>query len=128
MIRSAAIQVGQIIKQEVTDFNDSNLFILQAIPEKVLQKKQFPIARIDALPTTINTYFSNKKNFEEVGCQVNLFVNTNRELDTYLTIFEKILSAHQYECFFSTTEFVNEYGVHHLIMRVQKYQNIKGVF
>ncbi|RHW46083.1 hypothetical protein DS832_06960 [Bombilactobacillus bombi] len=128
MIRSAAIQVGQIIKQEVTDFNDSNLFILQTIPEKILQKKQFPLVRIDALPTSSNTYFSNKKRFEEVGCQINLFVKTNKEMDTYLTQIEQILSSHQFECFFSTTKFVNEYDVHHLIIRVQKYQNLKGVF
>lgn len=127
MIRSAAIQVGQIIKKEVADFTDSNLFILQNIPESVLAKKQFPIVRIDALPTVSNHYASNKKHLEDVGCQINLFVKTNREVETYLNKIEKSLSIHEFECFFSTTEYNSEYEVHQLIIRVQKLQNIKGV-
>lgn len=127
MIRSAAIQVGQIIKKEVADFTDSNLFILQNIPESVLAKKQFPIVRIDALPTVSNHYASNKKQLEDVGCQINLFVKTNREVETYLNKIEKSLSTHEFECFFSTTEYNSEYEVHQLIIRVQKLQNIKGV-
>lgn len=127
MIRSAAIQVGQIIKKEVADFTDSNLFILQNIPESVLAKKQFPIVRIDALPTVSNHYASNKKQLEDVGCQINLFVKTNREVETYLNKIEKSLSIHEFECFFSTTEYNSEYEVHQLIIRVQKLQNIKGV-
>lgn len=127
MIRSAAIQVGQIIKKEIADFTDSNLFILQNIPESVLAKKQFPIVRIDALPTVSNHYASNKKQLEDVGCQINLFVKTNREVETYLNKIEKSLSIHEFECFFSTTEYNSEYEVHQLIIRVQKLQNIKGV-
>lgn len=127
MIRSAAIQVGQIIKKEIADFTDSNLFILQNIPESVLAKKQFPIVRIDALPTVSNHYASNKKQLEDVGCQINLFVKTNREVETYLNKIEKSLSTHEFECFFSTTEYNSEYEVHQLIIRVQKLQNIKGV-
>lgn len=127
MIRSAAIQVGQIIKKEIADFTDSNLFILQNIPESVLSKKQFPIVRIDALPTVSNHYASNKKQLEDVGCQINLFVKTNREVETYLNKIEKSLSIHEFECFFSTTEYNSEYEVHQLIIRVQKLQNIKGV-
>lgn len=127
MIRSAAIQVGKIMKDEITDFNDSNVFILQNIPETVLSKKQFPIARIDALPTVSNHYASNKKQLEDVGCQINLFVKTNREVETYLNKIEKSLSIHEFECFFSTTEYNSEYEVHQLIIRVQKLQNIKGV-
>lgn len=127
MIRSAAIQVGQIIKKEVANFTDSNLFILQNIPESVLAKKQFPIARIDALPTVSNHYASNKKQLEDVGCQINLFVKTNREVEAYLNNIEKSLSTHEFECFFSTTEYNSEYEVHQLIIRVQKLQNIKGV-
>ena len=128
MIRNAASQVGNLIKNMDIDFDDSNLFILKSIPEDLLQNKKFPIVRIDGLPTNEFTYSSNKKNYEEVSCQVNIWANTIKELETYQNLIEKNLSTHSFECFFNTQDFDDEYEVHRLILRVRKNQNVKELF
>lgn len=128
MIRNAASQVGNLIKNMDIDFDDSNLFILKSIPEDLLQNKKFPIIRIDALPTSEFIYSSNKKNYEEVGCQINIWSKTIKKLETYQNLIEKNLSTHSFECFFDTQDFDDDYKVHRLIMRVRKNQNVKELF
>ena len=59
MIRSAAIQVGNLIKNMNLGFNDTNLFINKKIPEEMLQNKEFPMIQINTLPTNSNDYASN---------------------------------------------------------------------
>ncbi|KRK93628.1 hypothetical protein [Companilactobacillus futsaii] len=128
MIRSAAIQVGNLIKNMNLGFNDTNLFINKKIPEEMLQNKEFPMIQINTLPTNSNDYASNRKNFETVSCQVNVLVATNREVEKYHNLIEKNLSTHQFECFFDTQELDENYEVQRLILRFNKTQNIKEIF
>lgn len=128
MIRSAAIQVGNLIKNMDIGFDDSNLFINKKIPEKNLQNKRFPIIQIDTLPTNSNDYSSNKKNFETVSCQVNILVLTNREVEKYHSLIESKLNTHQFECFFDTQEEDENYEIQRLILRFNKTQKIKEIF
>lgn len=128
MIRSAAIQAGNLIKDMNIGFDDSNLFINKQIPEKNLQNKAFPIIQINTLPTNSHDYASNKKSFETVSCQINVLANTNREVEKYHNLIESNLSTHQFECFFDTQEEDTNYEVQHLILRFNKTQNIKEIF
>jgi len=128
MIRNAAIQVGNWIKEFTIGFDDSNMFVLKSIPEELLQNKSFPIIRIDGLPTKSNIYSSNKKNYETVGCQVNLWATTNREIEKYHNLIESKLSTHQFECFFDTQETDKNYDVQRLILRFNKTQSVKEIF
>lgn len=127
MIRSAAIQVGNLIKDMNIGFDDSNLFINKKIPEKNLQNKMFPIIQINTLPTNSTIYSSNKKDFETVSCQVNVLAVTNREIEKYHTQIELFLSTHQFECFFDTQDDDENYEVQRLILRFNKTQNIKEI-
>lgn len=127
MIRSVAINTGKYLKNEVADFNDSNLFILSEIPEDILNKKQFPLARIDDLQTVPETYASNQKFTEISGCQINVWVETNQELENLKNQIEEVLSTHQIECFFIQSDFDNEYQVHRLIMRCQKINYLRRI-
>jgi len=128
MIRSAAIQVGNLIKKMNIGFSDSNLFVNKTIPEKNLQNKAFPIIQINTLPTKSYDYASNRKNFEIVSCQVNILVATNREVEKYHNLIESNLSTHQFECFFDSQEGDENYEVQRLILRFNKIQNIKEIF
>jgi len=128
MIRNAAIQVGNLIKEMNLKFDDSNMFVLKTIPEELLQNKSFPIIRIDGLPTNSNIYSSNKKNFETVGCQVNIWASTNREIEKYHNLIESNLSTHQFECFFDTQETDENYNVQRLILKFNKTQSVKEIF
>jgi len=128
MIRSAAIQVGNLIKKMNIGFDDSNLFVNKTIPEKNLQNKVFPIIQINTLPTKSYDYASNRKNFEIVSCQVNVLVTTNREVEKYHNLIESNLSTHQFECFFDSQEEDENYEIQRLILRFNKIQNIKEIF
>lgn len=127
MIRSAAIQVGNLIKSMNIGFDDSNLFINKKIPEKLLQNKSFPIIQIYTLPTDSHIYASNRKNYETVSCQVNVLAVTNREIEKYQNLIESYLSTHQFGCFFDTQESDDNFDVQHLILRFDKTQNIKEI-
>jgi len=127
MIRSAAIQVGNLIKSMNIGFDDSNLFINKKIPEKLLQNKSFPIIQIYTLPTSSHIYASNRKNHETVSCQVNVLAVTNREIEKYQNLIESYLSTHQFECFFDTQESDDNYDVQRLVLRFDKTQNIKEI-
>lgn len=128
MIRNAAIQVSNLIKSMEIGFDDSNLFTNKKIPEKSLQNKSFPIIQIYTLPTSSNIYSSNKKDFETVSCQVNVFAVTNREIEKYHTQIESYLSTHQFECFFDTQDEDPDYEIQRLVLRFDKTQNIKEIF
>lgn len=128
MIRSAAIQVGNLIKNMDIGFDDSNLFVNKKIPEKNLQNKMFPIIQIYTLPTNSHDYASNRKNFETVSCQVNILVVTNREVEKYHSLIESKLSTHQFECFFDSQEEDETYEIQRLILQFNKTQNIKEIF
>jgi len=128
MIRSAAIQVGNLIKNQDIGFDDSNLFVNKKIPEKLLQNKIFPIIQINTLPTNSNIYSSNRKNYETVSCQVNVMAVTNREIEEYHNLIETNLSTHSFECFFDTQEEDENYEIQRLILRFNKTQNIKEIF
>lgn len=128
MIRNAGIQVGNLIKNMKIGFDDGNLFILKNIPEENLQNKQFPLIRIDGLPTAETNYVSNKKRFELVSCQINLYAKTNQEIENYRNLIESNLSTHKFECFFDTQDYDDDYEVHRQVLRVRKNQNVKEFF
>ncbi|WP_125711766.1 hypothetical protein [Companilactobacillus kedongensis] len=127
MIRNAAIQVGNLIKDMKIGFDDSNLFVLKKIPEELLQNKSFPIIRIDGLQTSQFQYVSNTKRFELVGCQINVWAKTNKEIDKFHNLIEKNLSTHLFECFLDSQDSDEDYDIQRLILRVRKNQDLKEI-
>ncbi|MFT8909604.1 MAG: hypothetical protein ABF908_12240 [Lentilactobacillus diolivorans] len=124
-MRNAALKVGNILVNNTSFIEGQTLFVNKPIPDEVLQKKELPWLQIDGLPVTENEYASNKKLFELSGCQLNLYSDSNRYLDEQLNKLESLLSIHDYECFFYDQDYIPDWKIKRLIMRVQTNQKVR---
>lgn len=124
-MRIGAIDLGNILKKEITEFTDKNVFVLRPVPQTILQNKSLPFVQISSLGNDAYTYSSNKTNGEVTSSQMDIYCKDNRSVEEYLKKLTEILPKYDFSLYYFTFDANVEYGFQVLHLRVNRYQTLK---
>lgn len=124
-MRIGAIDLGNILKKEITEFTNKNVFVLRAVPQTILQNKSLPFVQISSLGNDAYTYSSNKTNGEVTSSQIDIYCKDNRSVEEYLKKLTEILPKYDFSLYYFTFDTNVEYGFQVLHLRVNRYQTLK---